>query len=366
MRNKICFVTPQFKTGGGNRVFIEIGNELIKRELDVEIIYPNNSKEKNTFNINSNIKLKQIGSFSNNNLNKLYNVFKTLRWVNKNRKNSTLIITDPLMSLFAFLINKNIDLYRFIQADDYKIFDDLMILNNKLLLSIFKFMTKMSYKSNSIEFIFNSRYVYKRFIEVSNRNDVDFNLVHPSINKNVFYNRNIRNPEKLNIGIVARKHPLKGFQDFIDCWEDLSLQYKTMIDNVFIISHDDLSDFNLNFDKFTRIKPKNDKEISLFYNKSNIFISTSWWEGFGLPPLEAMSCGCSVLTSKSGGVNEYIEDEENCLTYEPKNKKELKDKLIKIIENADLRRKLSKKAKKTTENFSWEKSTDQFLKIINT
>jgi len=68
------------------------------------------------------------------------------------------------------------------------------------------------------------------------------------------------------------------------------------IDNVFIISHDDLSEFNLKNVKC--IKPKNDKEIAFYMNKSHIFISTSWWEGFGLPPLEAMACGCAVILTK--------------------------------------------------------------------
>ncbi len=56
-------------------------------------------------------------------------------------------------------------------------------------------------------------------------------------------------------------------------------------------------------------------------NISHIFISTSWWEGFGLPSLEAMACGCALILTDAGGVNEYAIANENCLMYEPKNQK---------------------------------------------
>lgn len=62
-------------------------------------------------------------------------------------------------------------------------------------------------------------------------------------------------------------------------------------------------------------------EIAYYMNLSHIFISTSWWEGFGLPPLEAMACGCAVILSNSGGVNEYAQLDDNCLMFDPRNEK---------------------------------------------
>jgi hypothetical protein len=58
----------------------------------------------------------------------------------------------------------------------------------------------------------------------------------------IFYNKNIRKNNETNICVVARKHPLKGFIDFIKPFNEGNIHG---INNVFVISHDDLSDFDL-------------------------------------------------------------------------------------------------------------------------
>lgn len=357
---KICFITPQFKTGGGNRVFIELANELVKKEIEIEIIYPNNSKEKNTFEIDRNIKVLSIGRYSDFKILKLFNVIYTFLWLRKNRKNSKLIITDPIMSLFYFLLPLK-NLYRFLQADDYRIFDDGMIIKNKIILKIYKFFIKISYQSNKIKYIFNSKFVYKTFLEDSKKK-IKYDLVHPSINKNIFYNINKRSEKEINICIVARKHPSKGFITFIECWKKFT--YKEKINKVYIISHDDLSHFDLSDKKFNMICPKSDMEIAQIMNMSHIFISTSWREGFGLPPLEAMACGCGLIISSSGGVEEYAKHDYNCLMYSPKDVEGLLKNLNILILNPGKRARLIENSKEIVKEFSWEKSTKQFLKII--
>lgn len=356
---KICFITPQFKTGGGNRVFVELANELIA-DNKVEIIYPNNSLEKNTFKLNSSVKVIAVGKFFRPKISKLFNMIYTLIWIRKNRKNCNLIITDPIMSLFYFLLPQK-KLYRFIQADDYRIFDDKTIIKNSILLSIYKKLTIYSYKSKRVKYIFNSRYVYEMFLKYGG-NSVEYKLVHPSVNKNIFYNKQIREENKINICIVARKHPLKGFITFIDAWKEFKLKDK--INQVYIISHDDLSNFDLSDKKYKIVVPKSDEEISNVMNKSHIFISTSWWEGFGLPPLEAIACGTSIIVSDSGGVNEYAKDKYNCLIYPPKNPSKLLEGLNELVEKRIKREELVKNSKEIVKKFSWEKSSSDFIKIL--
>ena len=121
----------------------------------------------------------------------------------------------------------------------------------------------------------------------------------------------------------------------------------------------------MNCSEFQIIKPKDDSEISYFMNQSHLFIFTSRIEGFGLPPLEAMACGCAVLLTNCGGVNEYASSNENCLMYEPKNLKDMQEKFIKLINNKKLINKLSKKGKQTAKLFQWQKSASELLKIIN-
>lgn len=356
---KIVFILPSLKTGGGNRVIIELSNELVNRDIDVDIVYPSNSKEINTFTISKKINLISIGTYKSSKIMKLLNLFRLFPYLSKTYNNELLIFTDPIMSIFIPL-TKNNHVYRFIQADDYAIYDDLLVLKHKTFLILYKILTKLSYHYD-VKYLFNSTYTYEKFLEVSHTKHTFFNLIHPAINHTIFYNQNIREKSETNICVVARKHPWKGFVDFIHAFNNL--KSRLQINNIYLISHDDLSEFDLT--GMQLIKPKSDHEIAHYMNKAHIFVSSSWWEGFGLPPLEAMACGCSVILTNAGGVNEYAVPNENCLMYEPKNIKQLQKSLLKLANNKELCNYLSSNGQKMAQNFSWTKSTNQFLKAID-
>lgn len=358
---KLIFLTPSIKTGGGNRVFIELANVLGNMN-EITIIYPKNSSENNTFQRNNKIKFIGIGSFSENKIKKIFNLILSILFINKKQYIDTkIIISDPIFCIFIPLIKNKSRVFRFIQADDYRIYDDGKILGKGTILKFYKLLCLFSYKYN-VSYIFNSSFVYNQYCLDSKRKDIPYKLVYPAINHSIF--RNIRKKiySGCSICLVARKHPWKGLITFINVFQNLPIEIKSKITRVTLISHDDLSDFNTS--GMNIVKPLNDNDISYIYQTSDIFISTSWWEGFGLPPLEAMACGCAVITSKSGGVNEYALDNVNCLMYEPKNEIELTEKLILLLNNEKLRNDIAKEGVKTAKNFDWNKSALQLLKII--
>jgi len=353
----ITFVLPSVKSGGGNRVVLELANELVLRGYQVDIICPNNSNGKIPYDLSDKVRLIKVGCYKNTIFSKLKNMLLLFLKINRIYRGNILIFTDPLMSIFTPMIRSN-KIIRFIQADDYNLFDDLMLLKNKYILYIYKLLTRISYKYK-IEYIFNSNYTYMKFVEYSNRKGVKRIIVHPAVNNKVFKNEEIRDEHDVNIALVARKHPMKGLADFLDPYNNGEIHG---VSSVFLISHDDLTSFDLT--KITLICPKNDQDISYFMNKANIFISTSWSEGFGLPALEAMSCGCSVLISNSGGVTEYAKDGKNCLLFEPRNKEDLVKKLNFLIVNEKKRVRLSKNATIESKKFSWKCSADQLLDFL--
>lgn len=356
---KIIFILPSLKSGGGTRVIIELANQLITQNINVDIIYPNNSQDGHTFHISEKIKIVPIGKYHKHSFFKLINLFRTFYYIHKTYKNNILIFTDPIVSIFTPIILNN-HIIRFIQSDDYAIFDDRYILKNNFLLYLYKIFTRLSYHYK-ITYIFNSQFTFNRFQELSKRTNIPLKLVHPAINHDIFFNLQIRSTEHINICIVARKHPLKGFSDFLTAFKNIKQHIK--INNIFILSHDDLSDFDLT--GMQLIKPKDDHEIAYYMNLSHIFISTSWWEGFGLPPLEAMSCGCSVILTDAKGVNEYAISKKNCLMYQPQNIKTLQKYILLLTQNSSLRYSLAQNAQDKATEFSWNKSTHQLIKVLH-
>jgi glycosyltransferase involved in cell wall biosynthesis len=356
----IVFIIPSLKTGGGNRVFLELANCLVSR-YNIIVLLPDNNPEVNSFFIHERIKIKKIGKYPKNKLEKLLNIIKVYFYINKNHGKDKIIISDPIMCLFLMMIKCKDNLYRFIQADDYAMFDDKYLLNNSLFLCIYKILCRISYRER-VNYIFNSIFTYNKYVFYSRRNNIDIKIVYPAINHSIFYDKKMGiRKHKLNICLVGRKHPWKGLQTFIDMYNELDSNYRDMLDTIFIISHDDLSNFDMRY--FNLIKAGSDEEIADIYNRSSIFISTSWWEGFGLPGLEAMACGCAVITSDSGGVKEYAYD-KNAIFFTPKNSQELKAALIKLINNRDMIHVLAESGRISARKFSWEKSASQLDNIL--
>lgn len=110
--------------------------------------------------------------------------------------------------------------------------------------------------------------------------------------------------------------------------------------------------------------PKQNVLVEEIYNESSIFLCPSWFEGWGLPPMEAMACGCAVVTTDNGGVSDFAINNETALVCKPKDVKEMSSLLIKLVNDDDLRVKLAESGKNNVQNFTWEKSFKKFEDIL--
>ena len=97
-----------------------------------------------------------------------------------------------------------------------------------------------------------------------------------------------------------------------------------------------------------------DNILPIIYNGCNTFVYPSYYEGFGLPPLEAMSCGVPVITSNISSIPEVTSD--NALLIDPYDDDDLSDKLACLLNDDNLRLSLSKKGYERSLNFSWNKT----------
>lgn len=112
---------------------------------------------------------------------------------------------------------------------------------------------------------------------------------------------------------------------------------------------------------YQSISPDKVAEIN---NLSNVFICTSIKEGYGLPGLEAMACGCVVCSSAYQGVFEYAIDRENALLSPIKDVDAMVKNICKVFDNRDIREKLITKSKITSADKSQNKMAELFINVL--
>jgi glycosyltransferase involved in cell wall biosynthesis len=105
-----------------------------------------------------------------------------------------------------------------------------------------------------------------------------------------------------------------------------------------------------------------DDELKELYHKAQVFVLPSLYEGFGLPVLEAMQHDCPVITSNISSMPEAGGDA--ALYVDPKNTADIAEKIKKVITHEPLRKEMIAKGKKQVEKFSWKKSAEETLAIL--
>ncbi|TGM51343.1 glycosyltransferase, partial [Leptospira vanthielii] len=102
-------------------------------------------------------------------------------------------------------------------------------------------------------------------------------------------------------------------------------------------------------------------KMAYIYSGALFFVYLSLYEGFGLPPLEAMKCGIPVLVSNTSSLPEVIGIAG--ILVNPTDELEIIKKMKNLIENQNLRSKLSGLSKQQAALFSWEKSADKLKRV---
>jgi glycosyltransferase involved in cell wall biosynthesis len=102
-----------------------------------------------------------------------------------------------------------------------------------------------------------------------------------------------------------------------------------------------------------------EEEKPALYGGATCFAFPSIYEGFGLPPLEAMACGTPVVASNAGSLPEIVGD--GGLLVEPSDQAALVEALVRLLEDADDRHLLSRRALEQASRFTWERTALETL-----
>ncbi|MDI5985663.1 glycosyltransferase family 1 protein [Halomonas sp. M4R5S39] len=105
-----------------------------------------------------------------------------------------------------------------------------------------------------------------------------------------------------------------------------------------------------------------DHDLSILYSTCDLFVFPSWHEGFGLPALEAMSCGAPVIGSRATSIPEVIGRDD--ALFDPYDESSISEKIQEVISNDEFRGELSRWGISRAKEFSWDYSAKQAIRFF--
>jgi glycosyltransferase involved in cell wall biosynthesis len=107
-------------------------------------------------------------------------------------------------------------------------------------------------------------------------------------------------------------------------------------------------------------RDKSTIELNALYENALVFVFPSIYEGFGLPVLEAMTCGCPVIASDSTSIPEIVGESQ--ILFKPHDYEELQRQLYRLIEDINLINKMKYEGLERSKLFNWNIVASDTLK----
>jgi glycosyltransferase involved in cell wall biosynthesis len=104
-----------------------------------------------------------------------------------------------------------------------------------------------------------------------------------------------------------------------------------------------------------------DAQLEIFYQEARVYVFPSLYEGFGLPPLEAMARQCPVASSDRASLPEILG--EAALYFNPEDKNEMVEKIGRLLDDQELRQSLINKGLERVKKFSWWECANETLNV---
>lgn len=176
----------------------------------------------------------------------------------------------------------------------------------------------------------------------------------------------INKPYILSVGTIE---PRKNLVGVLDAFEKLPAEIKNSYALVLTGGKGWLDDeinqkYNELAKNYSVIKTgyvEND-ELPALYSGASVFVFPSFYEGFGIPPLEAMACGTPVITSNNSSLPEVAGDA--AIMIDADNTSVLTKEIVRVLENSKLASELSGKGIAQAKGFSWDQSAKELLQLL--
>ena len=354
---RISFLLSSLWLSGGTQVVVEYANRLSNRNHQVFLVIPKGAYVADVIkNVNKKVQVVEAKAPLHHTRNSLLEKIRlTLSMVQAVPKSDVIIATHTPTTLVSLISSKLLSKGKpaWFYMDYPGMFVDrpveAWLLKHALSWHRAAFVLSM-HSANEIKTFSNGECFFVGLglsnSEIFQPNPLKSHPVEMQKQKYIFYLGDFR--------------PRKGLADFLKAAE---ITYRTHpeIKLWVALKEEGLFECAVHYESFFR--PSTEKLAELYAN-CDIFVSASWFEGFGLPPLEAMACGAPVVMTDSGGVRDYALPEENCLIVPPKGPSQMAQAICHLLERPDLSEKFRRNGPVTASEFSWEKAVDRIEKAI--
>jgi len=166
------------------------------------------------------------------------------------------------------------------------------------------------------------------------------------------------------------EHPAKNHVRLIEAFDQFKLETKSNWKLVFIgenwhgaeLIHQAIAKSPF-FQDIRCLGFVDELDLPVFYRAAEVFVYPSLFEGFGLPPLEAMACGCPVLCSHQGALSEILGKAAEFV--DPRNVLDLKSKMVRLATSPTHREMLGKQGLVQVDQFCWKKCAETTLEVYS-
>jgi len=171
--------------------------------------------------------------------------------------------------------------------------------------------------------------------------------------------------EKRYVLFVGLRGGYKNFHTFVPAVskvlkQDETLEVICVGAGPFLKEEVDLMKAHGTENRFSQVSV-NDEELIELYSNALALVFPSLYEGFGMPILEAMDCGCPAILSNTSSMPEV--GGNAAYYFDPEDVESIRASIEKVIYDGELRKKMILDGRNQAEKFSWEKTAKETLKI---
>ena len=186
-------------------------------------------------------------------------------------------------------------------------------------------------------------------------------------NKEILIKQKYKIPlDKKYVFSLCAIEPRKNLLRAVSCFVKFA-QKHMVTDVVWVLggaAWDSISDLPQKFDPNIIIRSGyvDDEDLPVLYSNAEWFVYTSQYEGFGLPPLEAMQCGCPVITSNNSSLPEVVGDAGIMIDWD--SDEQHVEAYEKYYFNEELRKENCRKGIERSKQFSWKATVDKIVSAL--